>query len=139
MSTELGAGDINRNLSGEFLFRVAKTQYLIYMGPKSKRVNFLRKHLTVQSTDWTIEVTEFESQPGMTIFFLHSVHTSTGAHTASYLMGTGGFSPEITRPGLKESNDSYLSTAEIKNAWCYTSTPKHVRDVKNKHRYNFTY
>jgi hypothetical protein len=44
MSIELGAGDINRNLSGEFGLRVAKTQYLVYMESKSKRVTFLRTH-----------------------------------------------------------------------------------------------
>jgi hypothetical protein len=42
MSTELGAGDINRKLSGEFVFRVAKTQCLLYMEPKSKRVTLFK-------------------------------------------------------------------------------------------------
>jgi hypothetical protein len=128
-TTELGAGDINRNFSGEFLFYVAKTHYLLYMAPKSKHVNFLKKHLTVQSTDWTIEVPEFESLPGMRIFYLHSVHTGTGAHPALYLTGTGGFSPELKRPGVRENNHSHPSTAKVKNAWCYTSTQKHVRGV----------
>jgi len=139
ITTELGAGDINRNLSGESVFRVAKTQYLIYMEPKSKSVTFLKKRLTVQSTDWTIEVREFHSLWGLRIVFLHSVHTGTGAHPAPYLMGTGAFSPELKWPGVRENNHSHPSTAEIKNAWRYTSTPKHVRGVINKYRYNFTF
>jgi len=29
-------------LSGEFVFRIAKTQYLLYIDPKSKRVTFFK-------------------------------------------------------------------------------------------------
>jgi hypothetical protein len=43
----------------------------------------------------------------------HRVQTGSGAHPASYPMGTGVFSPDHSPP----------YSAEIKNAWSYTSTP----------------
>jgi hypothetical protein len=43
----------------------------------------------------------------------------------SYPMGTGALSLGMKRPG-READDSPPSSAEIKNAWSYTSTPPYV-------------
>jgi hypothetical protein len=51
----------------------------------------------------------------------HRVQTGSGAHTASYPMGTGVLSPEVKRPG-HEVDHSPASSAEVKNVWGYTST-----------------
>jgi hypothetical protein len=56
---------------------------------------------------------------------LHSVKTGSGAHSASYPMGTGGFLPGIKRPE-REAYHPPSSRAEVKNAWSYTSNPKYV-------------
>jgi len=67
-------------------------------------------------------------------------------------MGTGGNFLRLNRPG-NEANQSLPSSAEVKNAWIYTSTPLVVLHdvVRNeavdvfmawhlvKHRYNFTF
>jgi hypothetical protein len=44
---------------------------------------------------------------------------------ASYPMGTGVCFPGVKRPGRK-SDYSPPSSAEVKNAWSYTSTPQYV-------------
>jgi hypothetical protein len=51
----------------------------------------------------------------------HRVQTCSGAHPA-YLMGTGALSLGAKRPG-READHSPPSSAEIKNAWIYTSNP----------------
>jgi len=37
----------------------------------------------------------------------------------------GTISPRLKRPG-REAGHTSLSTAEVKNAWSYTSTPQYV-------------
>jgi hypothetical protein len=46
----------------------------------------------------------------------------SGAHPASYPLGTRGPSLEVKRPG-READSSHPSNAEDKNVWSYTSTP----------------
>jgi hypothetical protein len=53
---------------------------------------------------------------------LHHVQTGSGAHPASYSVGTGGSFLGINRPG-READHSSPPSAEVKNSWCYTSTP----------------
>jgi len=52
----------------------------------------------------------------------HHVQTSSGAHPASYPAGTGA-----SFPGVKqlesEADHSPPSTAKVKEAWNYTTTP----------------
>jgi hypothetical protein len=48
--------------------------------------------------------------------------TGSGAHPASYPVGSRDPSPGVKRPG-READHSPPSSAEVKNAWCYTSTP----------------
>jgi hypothetical protein len=52
-----------------------------------------------------------------------SLQNGSGAHPVSYPMGTGGaLSLGVKRPG-READHSPPSSAEVKNAWNYTSTP----------------
>jgi hypothetical protein len=51
----------------------------------------------------------------------HHVQNGSGAHTASYLMGTRGSFSGVKRPG-READYSPPSSAEVKNEWSYTST-----------------
>jgi hypothetical protein len=52
----------------------------------------------------------------------HSVQNGSGAHPASYPMGTSALSLGVKRAG-READHSPPSSAEVKNAWSYTSTP----------------
>jgi hypothetical protein len=52
----------------------------------------------------------------------HRIRTGSGAHPASYPMDTRGSFPELKWPG-REGDHSPPSSAEVKNAWCYTSPP----------------
>jgi hypothetical protein len=49
----------------------------------------------------------------------HSIQTSSGAHSASYSMGTGCSFPGVKRPGC-EADHSLPSNAEVKNELCHT-------------------
>jgi hypothetical protein len=55
-------------------------------------------------------------------------------------MGTGALPPELKRPEI-EADHSLPSSAEVKNAWRYTSTPQYVLTARCpvKHRNNFTF
>jgi hypothetical protein len=54
----------------------------------------------------------------------HRVQNGSGAHPASYPMGTmGSFS------GGREAEYLPPSSAEVKNAWSYTSTPLRLHGV----------
>jgi hypothetical protein len=52
----------------------------------------------------------------------HRVQIGSGAHPASYPTGTGSSFPGIKLPGC-EDDSSPPSSAEVKNAWSYASTP----------------
>jgi hypothetical protein len=74
----------------------------------------------------------------------HRIQTGSEAHQLSYPMGTRALSLGIKRPG-REACQSPPSSAEVKNAWSYTSTPPlRLHGVvlsyeKKKHRDNFTF
>jgi len=53
--------------------------------------------------------------------FHHLVQNISGAHPASYPMGTRGSSLGVKRPG-READQLPPFSAEVKNAWSYTST-----------------
>jgi hypothetical protein len=55
----------------------------------------------------------------------HSIQTSSGAHPASYPVGTRVLSVGVQWPGY-EANHSLPSSAEVKNAWSYISMPLYV-------------
>jgi hypothetical protein len=50
------------------------------------------------------------------------VQTGSGAHPVSFPMGAGNSFPRVKQPGC-EADHSPPSSAEVKNAWSYTSTP----------------
>jgi hypothetical protein len=59
-------------------------------------------------------------------FSPHSrVQTASGAHRASYPICTGVLTPGVKQPG-REAVHSLPSSAEVENAWSYTSTPQYV-------------
>jgi hypothetical protein len=68
----------------------------------------------------------------------HRVQNGSGAHQASYPMGTGGSFPGSKAAGAWSW--PLPSIAEVKNAWSYTSTPQYVfmEWCLVKHRDNFT-
>jgi hypothetical protein len=53
------------------------------------------------------------------------VYTDSGAHPASYPLGTGDSFPRIKRPG-REANHLPATSVQVKKTWIYTSTP-HMR------------
>jgi hypothetical protein len=55
----------------------------------------------------------------------HRVQNGSGAQPASYPMTTGGLFLGIKVPG-READFSPPSSAEVKNAWSYTSTHQYV-------------
>jgi hypothetical protein len=55
----------------------------------------------------------------------YRIQIGSGAHSASCAMGTGVFSPGIKRLG-RETDLSPPSSAEVRNAWSYTSTHPYV-------------
>jgi hypothetical protein len=61
------------------------------------------------------------SNPG-NFYFHHRVQSGSGAHPASYPIGTRGSFSAVKRPG-RETDHSPPSSAEVKNARRYTSTP----------------
>jgi hypothetical protein len=85
-------------------------------------------------------------------FFLQRlVQIGSRAHPASYPMGTGVITPGIYRQG-REVDHSPPSSAEVKNAWLYTSIPlinlpgvvlSEAQDTSSgvvfEHRDNFTF
>jgi hypothetical protein len=72
----------------------------------------------------------------------HRVQTGSGSHPASYPMGTGAVSLGIKRPGRKVDH-SPPSSAEVKNAWSYTSTLQYVFMtwclIKNRDNFTFIF
>jgi hypothetical protein len=55
----------------------------------------------------------------------HCVQTCSGAHPASYPMGTRGSFPVVKRPG-READYLPPYSAEVKKLWSYTSTPPYA-------------
>jgi hypothetical protein len=70
----------------------------------------------------------------------HHVQTGTEAHPASCAIGTGIPSLGVKRLG-REAAHSPPSSAEVKNAWSYNSTPQYVFMAwcLVKHRDKFTF
>jgi hypothetical protein len=63
------------------------------------------------------------SIPGWEFSLHHRLHTGSGAHPASYTMNTRGSFSGVKRPG-REAYRPPPSSAEVKNAWSYTSPPQ---------------
>jgi len=82
------------------------------------------------------------SIPGRVRVFRHRFQTATGAHPASYLMGTGESSPgvKVSEGEGGQADNSHPFSVEV-NAWSYTSTPPYIFTAwySVKHRNNFTF
>jgi hypothetical protein len=70
----------------------------------------------------------------------HRVQNGSGAHPASYPMGTSGSFTGVKQPGCEADHPS-LSSDDVKNAWSYTSTPPFIFMMwcLVKHRDKFTF
>jgi hypothetical protein len=79
-----------------------------------------------QYSDWLrVERSGFSSSilgAGQEFSLHHRIQTGSEANPASYPVGTGVLSPEVKRP-WREADHSPPSSAKVKNAWRYTSTP----------------
>jgi hypothetical protein len=56
---------------------------------------------------------------------LHIVQNGSGAHPASYPMGTGAFSPGVKRPGLEADHSPPTSAEGQENVGLYVHS--HIR------------
>jgi hypothetical protein len=90
---------------------------------------------------WTIGVLGFYSRRGLGIFlFTTASRTALGPTQPPIQWVPGVLSVGVKRPG-READHSPPSSAEVKNAWRYTSTPQYVFMMwcLVKHRDNFTF
>jgi len=62
----------------------------------------------------------FDSPEWQGCFSRHRVQTGSGAHTASYPVGTCGSFPEVKQQG-RGADHCLQSVAEVYNVWTYTS------------------
>jgi hypothetical protein len=71
---------------------------------------------------------------------LHRFQNSSESHPVFCPLGTRASFPGERRLG-READHSPPSRAEVKNAWCYTSTPQYIFMAwcLVKHRNNFTF
>jgi hypothetical protein len=95
------------------------------------------------ATGWTIGVLRFDSRRGLGIFlFTTASRTALGPTQPPIQWIPGALSLGIKRPG-READHSPPSSAEVKNAWSYTSTPRNVFMawclVKHRGKFTFTY
>jgi hypothetical protein len=65
------------------------------------------------ATGWTAEGSEFESRWGQHFSLFHIGQTGSGAHPASYIMGTRGSFPR-GKAAECEADHSPLTSAEVK-------------------------
>jgi hypothetical protein len=81
-----------------------------------------------QVTGWTAE--NWGSIPcrGRDFSLLHIVHTGSGAHPASYAVGTKALSPGVKRQGL-EADHLCISSAEVKNDGAIPTLPHSLNIV----------
>jgi hypothetical protein len=104
----------------------------------------VRLTIHLRRRGWTIGVLGFDSRRGLGIFlFITASRTDLGPTQLPIQWVPGALSLGVKRPG-READHSPLSSAEVKNAWSYTSTPPislhgAVLSLKKKHRDNFTF
>jgi hypothetical protein len=104
--------------------------------PSSPKVNNARCYPFVKSRDNSVGIalgygladrgSRVRFPAGAGNFSLHhNVQNGSGAHPSSYPMGNRGSFRGVKRPG-READHSPPSSAEVKNAWSYTSTPQYA-------------
>jgi len=86
-----------------------------------------------------IGILGFDSRWGLGIFLF--TRTSLGPNPASYPMGNRGSFPGGNAAG-READQSSPSSAEVKNAWSYTSSPHYASMawclIKRSDNFTFT-
>jgi hypothetical protein len=90
---------------------------------------------------WTIRFLGFDSRQGLRIILFTTVsRTALGPIQSHIQWVPTALSPGVKLPG-RDANHSLPSSAEVKNAWSYNSTPQYVFTVwcLVKHRGNFTF
>jgi hypothetical protein len=92
---------------------------------------------------WSMEVLGYDSRLGLGIFlFTTASRTALGPTKPPIQWVPGALSLGVKRPG-READYSPPSTAEVKNAWSYTSTPQYVFMawclVKQRDNFTFTF
>jgi hypothetical protein len=95
--------------------------------------------IVISATGWTIGVLGFDSRLGLGILpFTTASRMALGPTQPPTQWVSGALSLEVKRPGPK-TDHSPPSSAEVKNAWSYTSAPPHVFMAwcLVKHRENF--
>jgi hypothetical protein len=113
------------------------------------RINQLVTYYLIMSADrsvvwrWATGWMIGGSSPGRAgNFSRHRIQAGSGTHPASYPIGKRYPSLGVKRP-VHEADHSPPSSAEVKNAWSYTSTPPiRLHSVvlsKKKHRDNFAF
>jgi hypothetical protein len=68
---------------------------------------------------------ELDSRQELGFYSFHRVHTCSGAHPASYVMGTAGSFSGVKQP-WREDYHSPPSSFQVKNAWSYHFIPPYV-------------
>jgi hypothetical protein len=98
-----------------------------------------RQRATVSQLVYRISywVDNWDSIPGIGRDFFSPPDPDRPRDPSSLLLIPGALSPGVQRPG-SEADHSPPSSAEVKNAWSYTSTPKYFFIVRYlvKHRNN---
>jgi hypothetical protein len=101
-------------------------------------------HISIINSDWLRAersgVRIFESRQGLGIFlFSTASRPALGPNQPPFQWVPGALSPMIKRPGRK-ANHTPPSSAEVKNAWRYTSIRQYIFIAWYlvKHRDNFT-
>jgi hypothetical protein len=84
--------------------------------------------VTIQFRIFTIAVRGFDSRRGLGIFLFTAFRPVLGPTQPPVQWIPGTFSPDVKRP-KREADHSSPFSAEVKNAWRYTSTPKYIFHV----------
>jgi hypothetical protein len=72
------------------------------------------------ATGYGLDERRVEVQAPAEMSLLQVVYTDSGAHWTSYSVSTGSLAPG------RETDPSHPSSAEVKKAWIYTSTPSYA-------------
>jgi hypothetical protein len=104
----------------------------------------LKNRVLYSATGWTIGVLGFDSQPPLGIFLFTTVSRTALGTTQPPIQWVllGAVSLGVKLPG-READNSPSSSAEVTNAWSYTSTPQYVFIawcfVKHSDNFTFTF
>ena len=83
------------------------------------RVRRIRSGWRIQNSDYA---TDWMDQAGQEDLSFQKVHTNSGAHPASYSVGTGGSFTALVKRQSRENDHLSPSIVEVKNEWSYTDT-----------------